>query len=145
MARITRSDLAVRVARAEANRRVRDRYAEALRAGYKRDEAAKLAQGNGPIVPIKSVEAASKASVPVLQVSESHPQGGLPSSGVAQNDARINPARYQPKPPEPTLTVPPNWEDLPWPQLRELATNIANKAVRSRVEAAAVIEAFLNK
>jgi hypothetical protein len=148
MAKLT---LAQRVAQAEAVRRVRDRYAEALRMGHPPLDAAKLAQGNGSITqPVgrKAIKVTAPASStrPPVKISNEPKTDRVSISGSA---AAAPAAEVEEKSPTQVVTptthdIPPNWEDLPWPQLRELASGIAGKPVRSRIDAAKVIEEALN-
>lgn len=147
MAKLT---LAQRVAQAEAVRRVRDRYAEALRMGHPPLEAAKLAQGNGSITqPVGrkaiKVTAPAPSTRPPVKISNEPKTDRVSISGsaaAAQANAEERSPTQVVKPT--THDIPPNWEDLPWPQLRELASGIAEKPVRSRIDAAKVIEEALN-
>ncbi|MNE49420.1 hypothetical protein D3C80_1439370 [compost metagenome] len=41
--------------------------------------------------------------------------------------------------------IPDGWQDLPWPKLRSLASDLTENKIKNKADAAAVIEAELSK
>lgn len=115
-------------------RRIRDRYARALALGYTVKDAARLASGDGEIVNPGKSTPVEAASIPAKEepVDVQHISGG--GSSPPEQESSI--ARED---------IPPNWQDLPWPQLRLLAVQLSGLEVRSRKQATEVIEAALTK
>ncbi len=104
-------------------RDIRRRYAQALQAGLSPIEAARVAN-NEEEIPTRP-----KPSMQHVTVQEQRPADRVTIQGRA--------------PDGPAENIPPNWQDLPWPQLRELADSVSPKHVRSRSEAHAAIEGAL--
>lgn len=114
-------------------RMVRERYARALQLGYSVAEASRLSGSDEEIVkPVsrKPVEPAIGSVVETVTPLAERPAPDLAPfsiSGRAEKISRDN--------------IPPNWQDLPWPQLRKLATEIApTEKVQSRAVANQIIE-----
>ncbi len=108
----------------ERARLIRDRYARALRLGWADWEAAAIAnKGEGEIpLPGSVRERTAAALAEKLDVEPLRP--------VVRED------------PQPATVddIPPNWQDLPWPQLRELAERFTDKYIKSRGDAHKAIE-----
>jgi len=129
---------------------IRDRYATALRMGHPPIEAAKLAQSNAPIKPHGKVARAATVSAPAkpqpLKVESKPPVSTVQISGAGEEKSVPVPeAKPEPQLPAAAVAydIPPNWDDLPWPQLRELASQISGERVRSRADASQIIEEAL--
>jgi hypothetical protein len=99
-------------------RRIRSQYATALRAGYSVAEASKFANESEP-KKIASDE--------------------LPN--VLKGSAKQN----QPST-EMEIEIPPNWDDLPWPDLKSLAERLTGgqQEIKSRRQAGAIIREAKN-
>lgn len=114
-------------------RDIRMRYMRALQLGYSPLEAAKLANEGGEIKaidkPLQRERLAKTVRVPATV-------NKVTVAGMADL-----PVSEEPPQPAAVEDIPPNWQELPWPQLRDLADRFAgNKRVRSRQEATSVIE-----
>jgi hypothetical protein len=141
MPRIRIPDETPKVRTDEKVRRIRDRYAIALSLGYPVKEAAALAQGDGSIgPPAPSAVEDLAAPKPVIvegnkAVAEPEPPPKIAS--VRQSSPAVMSLD----------NLAPHWqEDLPWPQIRELARNVSGgRAVNSRRVAIEVIEAALDQ
>ncbi len=124
----------ISVQQADDVRRIRDRYAHALALGWPVKEASALANGDRPLVkpgttpvPTKSVPTEPTKQETAPPKVEAIPEGD--SVGVAER---------------PPVEIPPNWEDLPWPQLRELSQAVSGQTARSRREAEETIRTALD-
>lgn len=143
MAKLTR----VRPSQAEIERKqrvrlLRSRYAQALSLGYGKVEAARLAQALDKPIPkpqqTAAVEAPPKADVVIIPpptdaaVTERHEPVQIAGTSMTSKDEIVD-------------SIPPNYSELPWPQLRDLAKRIHPDGVvpRSRVDASRAIEEFL--
>lgn len=130
MAKISRDRKTPRVKDAEEIRRVRGRFAEALGAGYTHEEAAKFAHGEGALPAREQAEAASAA-----ETSEETKTSTVSLSGGGKEEKGEDSVS--------TGEIPPNWQDLPWPALKELAENVSNGSITSRKAANEAIEKAL--
>ena len=133
-------DKTARVKANEAIRRVRNRYYAAVELGHSKEDAAKMAEGDGPI------SAPQRSDEPMPQQQKQQPEAKVSAaklSGKAAPAARVRAEAAQPKPKE---DIPPNWQDLPWPQLKNLALRLSGgKNVRSRDSALEMIQDSLAK
>lgn len=120
----------VKVRVSDEIRNVRDRYAEALRLGYSAKEAARLAQGKEKL-----------PSAPQVSTVQSEPKiERQPSGGDATAAQTVNISGND----KTHVDIPPNWEDLPWPNLKTLAESLnGGRDVKSRKLAHEIIEQSL--
>ncbi len=135
MAKLAVPDKTTRVKLAEDVRRIRDRYAAALALGWSVPEASELSKGSGPLPKPESAK-----------MVKPRPVTAQPAQPPAPTQSEAKPADEEVKaePAEPAPELPPNWRDLPWPELRGLAVKLAGKQqIRSRREAEQAIEQAL--
>lgn len=123
-------------------RMVRARYAQALELGYSVKEATDLAHGSGPIA--KPQSGAEPAPVglqanPVTIVTD--PPAQPPSVTVNQQPAvEIDGNAGSAVKLE---DIPPNWQDLPWTNLKKLAVQVSGHSITSRKDAVEAITTAL--
>jgi hypothetical protein len=150
MAKLSKTITAARVIQNAEVRRVRSRYQQALDAGHSTETAAKLAHGDDPISPPDAGTAGKDAPAPVKQPPEKEQKAPEQIVSISGGTGKISieDAMHHPvKPPQEIgnvkqlvgasqLTVddiPPNWQDLPWVELRTLAMQINGGAeIKSR-------------
>ena len=126
---------------AEDVRRIRARYAEALALGYTKEQAAELANDADPINPPGGV-----ASIPVSQPVQTVSLKGGGDDTTKVETVNLTGGGEMRAPPEsaPTVDIPPNWQDLPWPQLKALAERLnGGRDVKSRKQVNEIITAAL--
>ncbi len=116
-------------------RAVRAAYADALKQGYSIPEAARIAEGLHPTEARPLNE--EKASQPKVkgEVSTVRVHGSP--------DGSPSPEQQPPSQAELIERIPPNWQDLPWPKLKELVTDLTGTAPKSRADANEKIEGLL--
>ncbi len=140
--RIRTSSRPVSAKQTDDVRRVRARYAEALKLGHPKEAAARLANGSGPIV-----QAEPAAPAPATVERRQQPR----EASVIHGSETVKTAAPEPttiagmagtEQPQPPVEIPPNWADLPWPDLRKLAQQVSGRVVASRREAQQVLEAY---
>ncbi len=114
-----------------------DAFARAIRLGYSSAEAAQLVNEGREIVPKPKAGAAQPQPVSMVSVSgraeaapPPEPEPAVEETVASQIDAE---------------DIPPNWQDLPWANLRELAANVSGRNIRSKAEAEAAITEFLQQ
>lgn len=132
-------------------RRIRARFSQALAHGYTTEEATAYANGDGALVP-------KKQETPL--VSESGPtkvRDTKPVGIVGSRPRPIEPDILKVEPPTNTaditamhvtetekvstkISIPKDWQDLPWPKLKALAESISGSDVKSRKHANEVID-----
>ncbi len=119
-------------------RTIRSRFAEAQRLGYSNAEAAKLAHGAGKITP--------PGGRPPAPEPQPKPVAARVDDPPATQTLSLSGGVQQPEQTHPDVDIPPNWEDLPWPQLKSLAERLnGGRDVKSRKLANETIENALNR
>lgn len=109
-------------------RDIRKRYERALQMGYSSDKAAEFANAG-----TKLVEPAAPAKVTPSKAGN----GSVTAESIphTRQDTVSVSGQAAPRQESSRDDIPPNWEDLPWPQIRELAARFSDKPVRSRSDA----------
>ena len=137
----SRFDKTPRVRANMAVRLIRQRFSEALNLGYTNEEAARLAHGDEPILPV-ATELSSTETV------EQQEKKAAVSTSSAQISGQASSSKTIASRPE-TISrddIPPNWQDLPWTHLKELASRVSGSSeVKSRKNAVDLIESTLSK
>lgn len=139
MARMRQPDRSAQVRQAQLVRNIRSRYAQALAYGYDAPEAARLANGDDEIKPRKAVLAPTSALIAVEETRSQTVsiQGSANPHVAASEDAPTQEGT-------PLEEIPPNWEELPWPDLVALATRLSGgRFVKSRAHAISVVHKAL--
>jgi hypothetical protein len=118
---------------------IRTRYAQALSLGHTTAEAAKLAHGDEPIMPSREAFAPAQSretltsSAENAQLTTSTETTELNGNGGSSDDVSAV-----------LDSVPPNWVELPYPDLKSLAEKLSPGAnITSRRVAIAAIEKAL--
>lgn len=119
-------------------RRVRARFAQALNLGHPKHVAAKLASGEEVIAP------ASPAPESIQQEEIRQPAIRTDTASIAGSPVSSKPEAVTIPAVNPKKTaqddIPPNWQDLPWPNLKTLAAHVSGgKTPSSRKDAEAMI------
>lgn len=118
-------------------RRTRDRYMAALKAGQSPDDAAKAAQGNGPI----AVQQAKPVQVQSKSVSATPPKPKPTDGPTKVRDTHVaGLADRQPVKKYTLADLPPSWQEMPWAELRKFASDLTGKSSSTRRAAVAAIE-----
>ncbi len=125
-------------------RAVTDAFARAIRLGYSNAEAAALVNsGQLDIPPKAKAGAVQPQRVEVVRISgraeRAVPATPTPAPVPEAPEAPAIPAQIS------ADDIPPNWGDLPWPNLRELAVSVSGRSIRSRADAETAITEFLGQ
>lgn len=150
MARPIVPDRTQRVQVSDDVREVRARFNEARAMGYSAKDASAYANGTAdlPARP-KSTKPVFDGSG-VLKVADVRKRGAIEVVGAQtpQSEPQVPQSEPQSEA-EKSITsrpaIPDNWPDLPWPNLRSLASQLAGRYIKNRAEAVSTIEAALTE
>jgi hypothetical protein len=127
-------------------RRIRARFIQARERGYSHMEASAIASTDDPIVDRRTT--ASPLQSPQEEVPAEPTSRIVRLSGSSAKEADKSTRRSKQRTTDDNghtvsktdeLRIPPNWEDLPWPQLKVIAERICGSQVRNRAQANEII------
>lgn len=120
---------------------IRRRYAMALRQGKTVKEAARIAQSGESIEETTAPSPSPSASGEPTQTVRLG--GGVSVTELASTQTKSLSGKETKDEPPVRPDIPPNWQDLPWPDLKKLADALAGHDCKSRKQCAEVITGAL--